>query len=96
MLHAFDLVGMEIGGGMLIGWIGATAGILIPYAGGDGRVDGRVSSSIMGTVCSHDISSSSVHSSNVVVTSSTCCSPALFDMAAVSSLAGSSSSKAEK
>ena len=71
-------------------------GILTSNAGGDGRVDGRVLLSIMGTYCSHNKSSSSVHSSVIVVASFDCHLPALFDMTGGSSLAGSLSSKEAK
>ena len=50
---------------MLIGMTGATAEILTSNAGGRGRVDGRLFTSIMGTDCCHSKSSSSVHSSVV-------------------------------
>jgi len=63
---------------------------------GDVRVIGGVFSSVMEKYCSHNKSSSSVHSSVFVVASFDCCLIALFDMARASSSEGSSSSKAAK
>ena len=67
-----DLVGIETGGGMLIGLMGVTVGILIPNAGGTSGCNVRTCFSFMDTGISHTNVLPSVFCSVVALISSDC------------------------